>query len=319
MAKLIFLHGFSDHIGRYYGLFPTLAGRGVAVYGLDQRGWGRSVTKQAEWGLTGPTTRVIADIVAFARPHLAQDDGVPVFVMGHSMGGGEVLTLMCSAAHDADVLSRVRGWVLESPFIGWPKGEQPSWIKVVVGRLAAKVLPHVHLVHRIAPEKLSHDAAVVQSLRDDKLLYDTGTLEGLAGLLDRTEALRSGAAQLGPAVRSVWVGHGTLDYVTSYDESRAWFDRQAGLADKTFRTYDGWFHQLHTEPEKELFYNDVVDWILARCGPEEAVVAADAAAAGPAEAKDDGEVKEEGESKAEADAAAPVAPEEAEAAAGAKL
>ena len=62
IAKLIFIHGFSDHVGRYYGFFPSLAARGIAVHGLDQRGWGRSVRKPAERGLTGPTTQVLADM-----------------------------------------------------------------------------------------------------------------------------------------------------------------------------------------------------------------------------------------------------------------
>lgn len=79
---MVMFHGFSDHIDRYYGFFPHLAERGIAVYGLDQRGWGRSVTKHSEKGKTGPTTRVLADMAAFIRTQLPSD--VPVFVLGHS-------------------------------------------------------------------------------------------------------------------------------------------------------------------------------------------------------------------------------------------
>ncbi|EAQ86510.1 hypothetical protein CHGG_07763 [Chaetomium globosum CBS 148.51] len=64
-AKLIFIHGFSDHLGRYGAFFSALAARGIAVHGLDQRGWGRSVKKPADMGLTGPTTQVLADMAAF--------------------------------------------------------------------------------------------------------------------------------------------------------------------------------------------------------------------------------------------------------------
>ncbi|KAJ4306550.1 hypothetical protein N0V88_001354 [Collariella sp. IMI 366227] len=67
---LLFIHGFSDHLGRYTTFFPTLASRGIAVHGLDQRGWGRSVSKPADRGHTGPTAQVLADMAAFITPHL---------------------------------------------------------------------------------------------------------------------------------------------------------------------------------------------------------------------------------------------------------
>lgn len=79
---MIMFHGFNDHIDRYYGFFPYLAERGIAVHGLDQRGWGRSARTSAEQGKTGPTTRVLADMEAFIRSHLPSD--VPIFVLGHS-------------------------------------------------------------------------------------------------------------------------------------------------------------------------------------------------------------------------------------------
>jgi alpha-beta hydrolase superfamily lysophospholipase len=81
-AKMIMFHGFNDHVNRYYGFFPYLADRGIAVYGLDQRGWGRSVRTDSDKGKTGPTTRVLADMAAFIRRQLPSD--VPVFVLGHS-------------------------------------------------------------------------------------------------------------------------------------------------------------------------------------------------------------------------------------------
>lgn len=52
---------------------------------------------------------------------------------------------------------------------------------------------------------------------------------------------------------------------TSYEASKSWFEKQETVEDKTFRTYEGWFHQMHAEPGKEEFYEDVGDWILARC------------------------------------------------------
>jgi len=267
VAKLIMIHGFSDHINRYYDLFPTFASKGIEVHGFDQRGWGRSVTKPSERGLTGPTTQVISDIVSFIKTQLPSP--VPVFVMGHSMGGGEAIILASDPEYE-DLVKEIRGWILEAPFIAFPKGFEPGAVTVFLGRLAGKVLPKMHRYSPLPPENLTRDPAVVQSLKDDKLCHDTGTLEGLSGMLDRTAAINTGVAKLSPGVRSLWLGHGTKDMGTSYEESKKWFDRQTQLEDKEFKSYDGWYHQLHCDlPEdRRVFAKDVTDWILARVGAE---------------------------------------------------
>ncbi|AEO62847.1 uncharacterized protein THITE_2062148 [Thermothielavioides terrestris NRRL 8126] len=269
-AKLVFIHGFSDHISRYHTFFSALAARGIAVHGFDQRGWGRSVRKPADKGLTGPTSQVLADMAAFITPHLpASPADPPVFVMGHSMGGGQVLTLACHPSYQDSLVRRVRGWLLESPFIGFSPEEQPNALKVFAGRLAGKVLPHFQLKHEIPPEHLSRDPAVVRSIAEDKLMHHTGTLEGLAGLLDRAAALARGEVRPlpGGALRSLWMSHGTADKTTWFQASKKYFDECTGeVKDREFKAYEGWYHELHADgPDSELFFRDVGDWILARC------------------------------------------------------
>jgi acylglycerol lipase len=261
-AKMIMVHGFSDHVGRYEAFLSSLAAAGIAVYGFDQRGWGRSVKKPAERGLTGPTSVVIADIAAFIKSHLPSE--VPVFVLGHSMGGGQVLTLASTPEYN-DLVGQIRGWILEAPFIGFTPEEEPGWLTVTSGRLAGRVMPHYHLTRVIAADKLTRDKEVQQSIRDDKLMHDIGTLEGLAGMLDRTSALSSGKARLSPRVKSLILIHGDGDRVCSYQKAKEWYDRQR-IEDGEFRTYEGFYHQLHTDPGKERFFEDVAAWILARSG-----------------------------------------------------
>ncbi|KAI3330955.1 alpha/beta hydrolase [Ustulina deusta] len=261
-AKMIMFHGFSDHVDRYYGFFPYLAERGIAVYGLDQRGWGRSVKKDSDKGKTGPTTRVLADMAAFIRTQLPSD--VPVFVLGHSMGGGQVLTLASTPAYE-DLVAQIRGWVLESPFVGFAPEIQPSWFTVASGRLASHVLPHFRLYRPIPPEDVTRDPEVQASIRADDLMHDYGTLEGLASLLDRTEGLASGKLVISSKVKSLFMVHGTEDKATSFQKSKDWFERnQAGISDARFKAFDGFAHQLHADPGKEEFYEDVAHWILER-------------------------------------------------------
>lgn len=272
---MVIIHGFSDHVNRYYEFFPYLAERGIAVYGYDQRGWGRSVKQPGDKGKTGPTARVLADMAAFIEDKLSPSpptSSAPLFVLGHSMGGGQALALASTPAHAA-LAARVRGWILEAPFLGFAPELQPHWVTMAGGRLAARFLPGFQLVRAIPPEHVSRVPEVQRSLAADPLCHHTGTLEGLAGMLDRTEALASGALRPDPrVVRSLVLLHGTGDRSTSFARSREWFDalqeegRGTRLEDAAFREYDGMYHQLHADYGKEAFYGDVADWILERSG-----------------------------------------------------
>lgn len=211
-------------------------------------------------GLTGPTSLVLSDIAAFIEAQLPSP--VPVFVMGHSMGGGEALALACAPEY-AELVGKIRGWVLEAPFLAFPEGEEPSALKVFMGRLVGRLLPRRHLLNRIPVEHLSRDPAWQKSVDEDTLCHDTGTLEGLAGLLDRTSALSSGKWALAKNVRALYVAHGTVDRVTSFKASKAWFEAQE-VEDAEFKAYEGCLHQLHADLCKDEFYRDVSGWILKR-------------------------------------------------------
>ncbi|KAF2192667.1 alpha/beta-hydrolase [Zopfia rhizophila CBS 207.26] len=265
-ARLVFIHGFSDHCNTYNSFFPTLASKGIEVYTFDQRGWGRSVLRPSEKGLTGPTTRVLQDITSFIKT--VTPCSIPLFLMGHSMGGGEVL---CYAAQGpADARKHIRGYLLESPFVDFSPASKPSSITVFFGRLAGKLLPHRQLVNKLDVKLVSRDPAVQKQFEEDTLCHDTGTLEGLAGLLDRTAELASGKIKIGDAageggVTRIWIGHGSKDGITNFDASKKLAERLTAK-DKEFKVYEGHFHRLHDEPnpENQGFMKDVADWILAR-------------------------------------------------------
>ena len=235
----------------------------------DQRGWGKSVATKSDKGLTGPTSLVISDVAAFIEQHLPSE--VPVFVMGHSMGGGEVLTMAGDAQYEK-IVSQIRGWLLDAPFIGFAPDEAPSSIKISVGRFVGRLLPKQQLKHVVPPEHLSRDQAIVESVRNDPLCHNTGTLEGLASLLDRTSALSSGSVKLGKNVKSVFLGHGREDKTCSFEAAMKFVEDQA-VEDKTCKAYDGAYHQLHADHCKDDFAKDVIDWITARCDKGESAPA----------------------------------------------
>ena len=108
---------------------------------FDQRGWGRSVQTTSQKGLTGPTTTVLNDISSVVRSLLATaaSMSVPVFLMGHSMGGAEVL--QWAARGPSDMRSQIRGYLAESPYLALHPSSQPGRFVTTAGKLAAKLFP----------------------------------------------------------------------------------------------------------------------------------------------------------------------------------
>ena len=188
------------------------------------------------------------------------------------MGGGQILQY--AAKGPADVRAQIRGYLAESPFIALHPSAQPSKFIEVAGKMAAKVLPKRQMVQHLEAKWVCRDPQVCKEYVEDKLCHDTGTLEGMAGMLQRASELDSGAVM--PREGRFWFGHGNQDHITSYDSSQRLFQRLGGdVTDKELKTYEGHYHKLHAEPgeDKITFANDIAAWILARLGAEPEQVA----------------------------------------------
>jgi acylglycerol lipase len=65
------------------------------------------------------------------------------------------------------------------------------------------------------------------------------------------------------------IQHGTQDKLTDFEASREFFAKlPPGNPDREFKAWDGYYHELHNEPEDERreAIKYIADWILARAG-----------------------------------------------------
>lgn len=115
----------------------------------------------------------------------------------------------------------------------------------------AKFLPHMQRYTALDASYLSPDPAVIQLFKEDPLLHDTGTLEGIAGMLDRaaatnepgrsvmTDSIPTGAGE----TRRIWVCHGTEDRICDFLGTQRWTLEDCKVQDKEFKVYEGWLHR----------------------------------------------------------------------------
>jgi alpha-beta hydrolase superfamily lysophospholipase len=240
-------HGLGEHSGRYGHVVDALVPAGWAVYGLDHRGHGRSggrrahVRRYADW---------LTDLDGFRRAVGARHPGLPVFLLGHSMGGQIAL------AYALDHQSDLTGLVLSAPALA-----NNAVPKVAVGVLRAvgKVAPVLRPAG-IDASKISKDPQVYAEYRADPLVHHGRPTLGLStAVVGQFEVLPERARGL---CLPVLMQHGTEDAIVDPAGFRR-LESCCGSPDLTVRWYEGLWHEIYNEPERDGPLGDLRDWLAA--------------------------------------------------------
>ncbi|MES9520559.1 alpha/beta hydrolase [Streptomyces capoamus] len=223
----LLVHGYGEHAGRYAEPARALTGHGAAVYAPDHVGHGRSAGERA---LIEDFEDVVTDVHTVAESARAAHPGLPLVVVGHSMGG---LIAARYAQRYGDTLSAL---VLSGPVIG-------TW--ELPGRLLAMAeIPDVP----ISPAALSRDPAVGAAYAADPLVWHgpmkRPTLEAFARTLDT--AARGGDVGRLPLL---WL-HGEDDRLVPLSGSRTGVERLSG-GRLTERIFPGARHEVFHETCKD--------------------------------------------------------------------
>jgi acylglycerol lipase len=244
---LLVCHGLGEHSGRYGNVVDALVPDGWAVYGLDHRGHGRSGGRRAH---LDRYEHWLTDFEAFRRLVAARHAGRPVFLLGHSMGGQ--IALGYALAHQDEL----RGLVLSAPALA-STAVPKSLVPLLRG--LAVVAPTLRPAG-VDTTKISKDPEVVAAYQADPLVHHGHpTLALSAALLGRFGVLlhRARALRL-----PLLLQHGSLDLLTDPVGSRA-LAAVSGSPDQTVHWYDGLWHELYNEPERERPLTDLREWLDA--------------------------------------------------------
>lgn len=247
-AIVVLAHGASEHGGRYAWTAEQLAERGYALYAIDHRGHGKSEGDRAVIDRMG---NAVEDLDTLVERVQASHAGLPLVLLGHSMGGAVALSYTIEHEDKLDAL------VLSAPLAAL---EAASPVTRAVGRVLSAVAPGLG-VFAIDSTAVSRDPQVVAD-------YDADPLNYHGRLPARTVAELSSAIDGFPeAVERfrlpIFVMHGTADRLTPIEGSEMVVER-AGSGDKTLKRYDELYHELLNEPEREQVLADISGWLDAR-------------------------------------------------------
>lgn len=259
-AVLLALHGYGDYgPSTYAGAAADWAARGIEVYAYDQRGFGRNDSNR-RW--PGPEA-LIEDLEAAASDVKARHPDLPLFVAGHSMGGGVAL-----AAAGEGRLPGVAGLVLLAPAV-WG-GETMNPLFRASAWTAAQIMPDQRFSARASPVAIypSDNIEMLRALSADPLHYANPSSREFLGLIRLMD--RAWTAAPGDRIDTLVV-HGANDQVVPERSVRAAFDRLPGPKEFAYVS-TGW-HMLLRDLEAGTVHRLVGDWILARGLPPTAAAA----------------------------------------------
>src|SRR5262245_29770073 len=239
--------GFNAHSGYYGWVADQLVASGLAVYAVDLRGRGQS---DGERFYVDDISDYVSDVEKLAAVIQSREPGLPVFLLGHSAGG--VVSCCYTLEHQAEL----KGLICEDFAFQVPA---PDFALTVLKGLS-HVAPHAH-VFKLNNQNFSRDPKAVQAMNDDPLIKDeTQPTATMAAMVRADERLKKEF----PLIKlPVFILHGSEDKVTKPSGSQFFYDT-AGSADKTVKLYDGAYHDLLADVDREKVMGDIKGWIDAR-------------------------------------------------------
>ncbi|WP_241383825.1 alpha/beta hydrolase [Rhodococcus sp. CH91] len=246
---LILSHGLGEHARRYDHVAERLTGLGLVVYAPDHRGHGRSGGKRVHAREMREFTDDLDTLIDLATH---DHPGLPVFMLGHSMGGAIAL------AYALDHQDRLTALVLSGPAVNVTSGTPKPMVEI--GKLLGRFLPGVP-VQKLDSKAVSRDPVVVAEYEADPLVHHGPIPAGLARVLVLNE--QSLEQRLPKLTLPVLVMHGTDDALAHPAGAQLVADR-GGSEDLTLKLYEGLFHEVFNEPEKDRVLDDLTAWLKAR-------------------------------------------------------
>jgi acylglycerol lipase len=246
-AVIIMVHGIGEHIMRYALWADLFRKEGIAFTGVDLPGHGRSDGRRGNiksYKLLEEMINIMIDSCRKTFP------GIPVFLYGHSLGGGIVLDYILR------VNPRISGAIVTSPWLRL--AFEPPKVKVMLASAMKHLLPGLVQPSGLNVTHISHDEVVIENYKSDPLIHDKISLSLYNCAMSAAKYSLEHAQELKIPTLII---HGSDDMINSYEGSREFAEKSGKVQ---FRIWEGGYHELHNEPFKDEVFGYILSWINSK-------------------------------------------------------
>ena len=246
-ALVLLVHGLGEHMGRYQHVAFTLQQAGYIVIGYDHVGHGLSSGKRGD---TDTPDQLTAHLQHMVKDVKSLHPGLPLVLLGHSMGGLVVQRAACSDRSLADAV------VMSSPALA-------TFANAVQKLLLAtlpKWLPHLRLDNGLKLDGLARDAQVVRDYKHDRLVHPLISASLAAWIVQEGIKAVQQAEQWQVPSLLLYAGQDKL----VNPQGSADFSKRASAEVLQSHCFNVMYHEIFNDPEKQVVLQKLVHWLDAR-------------------------------------------------------
>ena len=187
-AVILALHGFNDYSNAFEGPGEAWAKRGIATYAYDQRGFGAA----PERGFWPGRAALAADAATASQILRRFYPGVPLYLLGDSMGGAVAVVAM--TRESGTPVPDVDGVILTAPAV-WGRTTMDLLPRLALWA-AVRLIPGLTLTGRGLEIKPSDNIPMLRALSRDPLVIKETRVDTIYGLVDLMDAALDSAPVL---------------------------------------------------------------------------------------------------------------------------
>ncbi len=245
---ILLTHGVAEHSGRYDHVAQSLVKGGYTVVAFDLRGHGRSSGKRNYIDSFQDHLNDLGSVIIRAKANFQK---LPLFLFGHSMGGGIVTQFAIERHPD------VKGLLLSGPSVKVSDDISPLLQKL--SGILSVLVPKLPAI-KLDSSDISKDPRVVEAYDNDPLNYRGGILARTgAEILKSTKKISAQASEI---TLPILIMHGTSDKLADVSGSEMLYEKVSS-EDKTLKLYEGLYHEILNEPEQDQVKADMLAWLDA--------------------------------------------------------
>ncbi len=243
-AVILMVHGIGDHIQRYLPMAEQFREERIGFAGLDLPGHGRSEGRR---GYIKNYSQIDEMIDILLETCLRTFPGIPVYLYGHSLGGGIVLNYILRKS------PKIKGAIVSSP---WLKlSFEPSKSKLILARVMKFLLPGLVLPSGLNVNHISHDINVVEQYRADPLVHNKISVSLFNQSMEAGNYSLAHASEL--RIPTLLL-HGSDDLICSPEASREFAAKTEMVK---LKIWEGGYHELHNETFRNEVFDYIIKWI----------------------------------------------------------